>query len=114
MGAYVLLLYFDMAKGSDRLLCEKELIRRIHDNGDCLDTGFRHAVIAPKPCKRICSAERTFHSVNGQYRVQWDCKNDMFRINIEIPCNSTATVLLPDGTRYDVESGSYSYTCNVM
>lgn len=199
MGAYVLLLYFDMVEEQYRPMYEEELVRRIHDNGDCLDTGFlatpfllqvlekcghldlaytllfqkkapswlyevekggttiweawtgfkedgnpqnmsfnhyalgsvaewiyqavgglssdtpgfRHAVIEPKLNSALKYAKRSFNSVNGWYRVHWTCDGDNFMMDVEIPCNCTATVLLPDGNRHEVGSGNYSYTCKI-
>lgn len=40
MGAYVLLLYFDLVSEADREKCVQKLVEMIHENGDCLDTGF--------------------------------------------------------------------------
>ena len=40
MGAYVILLYFGLIPEEKRLAAAEQLTKLIHENGDCLDTGF--------------------------------------------------------------------------
>ncbi len=197
MGAYVLLLYFDLVPEEHRALIEEELVRRIHENGDRLDTGFlatpfllpvlerigrselaytllfqqqepswlyevahgattiweawtgfasdgnplsisfnhyalgavaewiyaavgglepdgpgfHHAVIRPRPDPRLTHASREYLSEQGWYRVRWQVENDAFQLEVEVPCNASATVVLPNGDRFEAGSGKAAYSC---
>lgn len=73
--------------------------------------GFKHIVIAPKPDESLTWAERSFESEHGTILSKWKKENGEFRLHAEIPCNTTATITLPDGTSVDVGSGTYDYAC---
>lgn len=59
--------------------------------------GFRHARIAPKPDKSLQWAKARYHSAVGLYESGW-CIDETGRliIDISIPFNASATVILPD------------------
>lgn len=82
------------------------------------DAGYRKIVIAPKPDGRLTWAKRTF--VNGQGQIVCDWKiesrgeDSVFCMHVEIPCNATATIQLPDGTTDHVGSGSYEYEAKIV
>ncbi len=73
--------------------------------------GYRHLVIEPKQDVRLSWAERTYVSEQGLIRCAWKRNEDGLTVEVTIPCNTTATVLLPDGTKHEVGSGSYRYLC---
>ena len=73
--------------------------------------GYRRLVIAPKPDGRLSWAERSYVSEQGLVRCAWKRGEDGLAVEVTIPCNTTATVLLPDGTKHEVGSGSYRYLC---
>ena len=59
-------------------------------------SGFKKIVIAPEPNNAFTSAE-------------WSMEEGKFKLKVEIPCNTTATVKLPDGRLYEVGSGIYQF-----
>jgi alpha-L-rhamnosidase len=73
--------------------------------------GFKHIIIRPQPDKRIEWAKRTFESEFGDIVSIWSRKGDKFYLEVKIPCNTTAEVVLPDGTCRKVGSGQYSFEC---
>lgn len=92
------------------------IFRRI--GGVDTDTpGFRHLIIAPVPDERLTFAERTYQSPQGLISVRWEVteqnEQKTFSILLTIPCNTTATVRLPDGTENEVGSGSYNFTAAI-
>lgn len=197
MGAYVLLLYFDLVPVEYKKMYQETLIRKIHENGDCLDTGFlatpylldtlaeagkedlaydllfqtkspswlyevengattiweswnavdeegnpkhvsmnhysfgcvadwmirtiggvradqpgfRHIVIEPKPDERLSWARRDYLTEQGYVRCSWEKTESGLKVNVSIPCNTGALIILPDGTRHETGSGNYIYEC---
>ncbi|MBR2996261.1 MAG: family 78 glycoside hydrolase catalytic domain [Lachnospiraceae bacterium] len=195
MGAYVLLLYFDLVPEKWRRTCEERLTEMIRENSGCLDTGFlatpylletlektghlteafdllfqtkcpswlyeveqgattiwetwnavgadgkpqhvsmnhysfgcvaqwmfrtiggigsdepgyRHVVIAPKTDPRIDWARRSYESEQGTVSCSWKRTESGVEMTVEIPCNTKATVILPDGRKEEVGSGIYHF-----
>lgn len=195
MGAYVLLLYFDLVPERFKKQYEEHLVRMIEQNGKCLDTGFlatpylmdvldkmgrtdlaydllfqtkspswlyevehgattiwetwnavneqgepqhvsmnhysfgcvaewmfktiggirrgapgyKHLLIAPKMDERIQWAKREYLTEQGTVSCKWERDECEVKLKIQIPCNSTATIILPDGTKKEVGSGNYMY-----
>ncbi len=197
MGAYVLLLYFDLVPQQFKKQYEEHLVEMIQQNGGCLDTGFlatpylldvldvmrhtdlaydllfqtkspswlyevehgattiwetwnavseqgepqhvsmnhysfgcvaewifksiggirmdqpgfKHIRIEPKMDERIQWAKREYLTEQGTVSCKWERNGQEIDIQISIPCNSTATVVLPDGSKREVGSGRYAYNC---
>lgn len=75
--------------------------------------GFRKITICPYPDRHLTYAKRSYESTYGTIVSDWKMKNDHFQLHVEIPCNTTAEICLPDGTRHEVGSGSYDYECRI-
>lgn len=73
--------------------------------------GFRHLIIHPQPDSSLQWADRSFETENGTVHVRWSNKDGVFTLTAEIPCNTDAEIILPDGVRHTVGSGCYQYTC---
>lgn len=59
--------------------------------------GFKHAIIAPKPHWRMKWAKGKLNTASGAYFVSWHIQEDgLLDVKVEIPFNSTATLILPD------------------
>lgn len=198
MGGYVLAIAFDLASGEQRDRLAQNLIRKVEENGDCLDTGFlatpylldalckigradkayqillqdkcpswlyevkqgattiwenyisykpdgtpvmtslnhyafgcvddwmfrkivgidmaapgfKKIVIAPELSEAFTGAKRTYMSEYGQIAVEWSRADGSFCMKVEIPCNTTAAVRLPDGSSHEVGSGAYEFRCS--
>lgn len=56
---------------------------------------FNHILINPKPAGNISWAKGSFHSPYGWIKTSWELRSNAFSINIEIPVNTKATVILP-------------------
>ncbi|HEY6416852.1 MAG TPA: alpha-L-rhamnosidase C-terminal domain-containing protein, partial [Acidimicrobiales bacterium] len=70
--------------------------------------GYEHVVISPTP-GRLEHAAATFESVRGPIRSAWRQNGDGFQLDVEIPATVTATVILPDGERCEIGSGTYEF-----
>ena len=76
---------------------------------DMAASGFKKIVIAPEPNNAFTSAKRTYMSEYGKAGAEWSMEEGKFKLKVEIPCNTTATVKLPDGRLYEVGSGIYQF-----
>jgi alpha-L-rhamnosidase len=57
--------------------------------------GFRHIVIRPYPLGNLSHAEARYRSVHGEIGSSWVKNEEGFHLNLTIPGNCTATVILP-------------------
>ena len=68
-----------------------------------------HFVIAPKPGGNFTYAKASYNSVYGTVKSGWEKKGCNCTFRIQIPGNTTATVILPDGVCHTVTAGSYKF-----
>lgn len=72
--------------------------------------GFKHMTIRPEPDERLTSAMLQMDTVHGTVSCQWKKEvKGRFSMKVEIPCNTTASVILPDQSRHEIGSGTYEY-----
>ncbi len=77
-------------------------------------TGYKHIIIEPLMDTRLSMAKGCYHSIYGPIRVGWKRTARQFDITAEIPANTTAEIMLPDGTSQTVGSGKWNYTCTLI
>jgi alpha-L-rhamnosidase len=73
--------------------------------------GFKHIIIKPNPvcdlkwviCEHICKF--------GKILSKWERSEEKFVLEVEIPKNTTATIILPDLTTRNVKDGFYKFIC---
>lgn len=58
------------------------------------------------PLRAVTAALET---VNGRFELNWRIDDDGFALNVRIPCNCTAEVIMPDETRHEVVAGTYEF-----
>lgn len=103
--------YFSMSLNHYAFGCVADWMFR-HINGiDKGLPGFKHIIIKPHPDNRLQWAKRTFESEFGDITSDWYREDGKFHLDVKIPCNTTAEVILPDGTCHKVGSGQYSFKC---
>jgi alpha-L-rhamnosidase len=56
---------------------------------------YKHLVIAPVPGGRLTSARVSYDSINGMGETEWKQNGDRIEMTIQIPANTTGTVILP-------------------
>jgi len=66
-------------------------------NNDVDNPGYRNIIIHPVPGGNIHWAKGTYHSIAGEINVSWKKDDSTFNVEISIPMNTTATVILPSG-----------------
>ncbi|MHB0864974.1 glycoside hydrolase family 78 protein [Paenibacillus sp. SEL3] len=75
-----------------------------------LEPGYKKILIKPQFIAGITFVEAELDSVYGRIVSKWSCQNNMIRIEVEIPANTTAILELPERELpVEVGSGSYSY-----
>jgi alpha-L-rhamnosidase len=78
---------------------------------DKKNPGYKHFVLAPHPGGGLTNARAEFESMYGKIVSDWKIVGDDFVYNIEIPANTTATVILPGSNeKKELGSGSYGFT----
>lgn len=75
--------------------------------------GYQSFRIEPKPDPRISCAARSFESEYGTIRSEWKCEDGTFTINVTIPANTEADIVLPDGNSAHKGSGTYTFTAKI-
>ncbi|WP_405825845.1 hypothetical protein OG241_49755 [Streptomyces sp. NBC_01390] len=74
--------------------------------------GFRELVIDPRPVGGLTRAEGSYRTPYGVVSARWTRRNGTFRLDVELPANTSAQVLLPadDRTPHSVGSGRHTFT----
>lgn len=57
--------------------------------------GYKYIILKPQPCRKLEWAAAEFESVYGLIRIKWYYKNGMMRIEVTIPHNTKASLILP-------------------
>jgi alpha-L-rhamnosidase len=57
---------------------------------------YKDLIIAPKTVGNIQWVKCSYNSINGLVSSEWKKTNDSFILDVEIPNNTTATVILPN------------------
>ncbi len=91
--------------------CVDDWIFRNVNGIDWKEPGFKRILIQPQMDDRLTWAKRTFNSEYGDIVSEWEKKEDVFTLRVVIPCNTTATIILPDGSTLERGSGEYQFSC---
>lgn len=75
------------------------------------DVAYKKILIRPDVDDQMHWAESRHETVYGEIFCRWEKKDGQFLLDIAVPCNTTAQVVLPDGTSLNVGSGKYHYCC---
>lgn len=78
-----------------------------------LEAGYKKILIKPVTDRRITSAETSIDTVYGVVKTCWSIKNGKFDMELQVPCNVTAEVILPNGEKAEIGSGIYKYEVEI-
>ena len=73
--------------------------------------GENRFTIAPKPGGNFSCARASYQSIYGKVESGWVKNGDGYDLTVHIPCNSDATILLPNGEIHVVAAGTYGFSC---
>ncbi|MGE8376810.1 MAG: alpha-L-rhamnosidase C-terminal domain-containing protein, partial [Sphingobacterium sp.] len=76
------------------------------------EPGYKAIVIAPKPNGKITSASAELETAYGTVKSSWTLENGLLKLEVTIPANSKAKVVLPDSTR-EIGSGTYYFESKI-
>jgi alpha-L-rhamnosidase len=72
--------------------------------------GYERLVIEPKPVGDLTEVEGSYRTPYGEVTSHWTRRSGRFRLDVEVPPNTTAEVRVPAGGVYRVGSGSHTFT----
>jgi alpha-L-rhamnosidase len=72
--------------------------------------GYAHFTIHPRPGGTLTWAKGSYNSIRGEIASSWKIENGRFLLNVKIPPNTTATIVLPTNERKEVGSGEYRFS----
>ena len=79
--------------------------------------GMKHIIIAPQ-IAGLDYCKASYQSLYGLVRSEWECKNGIFKLTVEVPVNTTASIYLPapyksntgeSATPIELSSGVYTF-----
>jgi alpha-L-rhamnosidase len=74
-------------------------------NADPLKPGYQNIIFRPQPAGDVTSASYSNETPYGIAAVDWEKKSNTFRLNINVPVGSTATVYVPASGAKNVTEG---------
>lgn len=79
---------------------------------DINNPGFKHFFIEPQIVGDITSVNTSYNSMYGKIKTDWKIQNGQFLLKVDVPVNTTATLILPLGENQPVklESGEHSFS----
>ncbi len=72
--------------------------------------GYKHFIISPTIGGSLKNVNVKFESPYGIISSKWECNNNEYLFRFMIPENTTADIILPDGTQKRVGSGVYTFS----
>jgi alpha-L-rhamnosidase len=72
---------------------------------DASRPGFQNVRVNPLPCGEFTEARGSFVSLYGEIDVAWKLADGRFELNLTVPVNTTATVILPGAAKRGVSEG---------
>jgi len=71
--------------------------------------GYKRILIAPQPGGKLTAARTSYHSIRGLIETDWKIAGGKFILDVTIPVNTTATVIMPTKGIHDVGSGKHHF-----
>jgi alpha-L-rhamnosidase len=72
------------------------------------DPGYHHFFVEPRPGGGITHASAALETRYGRAAVAWRIEDDALHVDVDVPPNTTATVILPDGQTREIGSGTHN------
>ncbi len=75
--------------------------------------GYQRFILQPVCGGTLTWAEGIYESLYGRIKSAWRLEGNIFRYTCEIPVNTKALVILPDGSRREIGSGKYEFWAKI-
>ena len=90
-------------------------------SSDASAPGYKKVNISPKPGGKVTSVSGQLDTPYGLVSSSWKIENGTFKLDVQIPANTTATVTLPgkisgngkDNATAEIGSGVYHFECKI-
>jgi len=66
---------------------------------------YKRIIIAPEPGGRLTSATTSYRSIHGQIETSWKKEANGLALNVTVPANTSATVLVPAAQASEITEG---------
>jgi len=76
---------------------------------DRTSPGFKKFIINPQVVGDLTFVTASTKTLYGRVTVDWKVKDEIFTLEVSIPVNTAAEIILPDQSSHRVGSGKYSY-----
>jgi len=80
---------------------------------DPQNPGYKHFFIRPAPVEDLTWVEAEQQTPYGKIKSSWNIEKGNFLLEVSVPHNSTATVILPNGSEKKVTSGNHKFNCKL-
>ncbi len=77
------------------------------------ECGYKRFRVKPLLGGGISSAKGSVETPYGTAACDWKIEEGTFLLNVKVPAGTKCTVELPNGEKYETDSGSYSYECGI-
>jgi alpha-L-rhamnosidase len=74
--------------------------------------GYKHLIIQPHPTEKLSYSRASFESSYGTVASGWERKDAKIVVNVKVPANTTATIILPANAASGVTESGKSLTGN--
>ena len=75
--------------------------------------GFRQFKIQPNPVPQLQSVQMYHDCPFGRIQSAWQQDKHQFSLQLDIPAGTEANLTLPDGTRHQINAGTYDFQCQI-
>jgi alpha-L-rhamnosidase len=79
-------------------------------NPDEAEPGWKHFFVRPVPGGGLTWAKTSYRSIHGLILSEWHLAGGQMTLEVEVPPNTRATVVLPGGLPQEVGSGNHQFT----
>jgi len=80
---------------------------------DAEHVGYKRIKLHPRPGGGLTFAKASLMTPYGAVVSDWRIDGGTFTLNATVPHNTTAEVLLPDGTVHEAGSGTHNFSCRI-
>lgn len=75
--------------------------------------GYKKITIKPQPGGKVSSASAELMTSYGPVKSSWKIDAGMFKLDVVVPPNTTAEVILPDGKTTQIGSGTHNFETKI-
>jgi alpha-L-rhamnosidase len=74
-----------------------------------VEPGYRRTELRPRPGGGLLAAQATHQSLYGTHECSWHITDGTLHVDVQVPPNTSATLVLPGDERIDVPAGAHTF-----